>query len=153
MIRQFAILTIFALLSANAACAGGMVQYLRQVDGKNRATQGDMVMVIGMFLGQKDSNYSQTTEFLKERGVIDDKYPIAPTQELKRGVAAYHFARALGWKGGWLARVVGFDRRIAYKEMVSKGYMRPYGAHSPMTGSDLLGVMRILTSNRRRGQL
>lgn len=143
---------------APAAWAAGSVQYLRELDAQEWATQKDLVNVIAMFLGetQQGGDYEASLALLKEKGILRDKgngFSFDPEERLERGVASLLFARALGLKGGWFARVFGLGPRAAYKDMASRGYVRPHGTHSPMTGADLLGMMRLMVSDRRRGAL
>lgn len=143
---------------AQAASAASSVQYLRELDAQEWATQKDLVNVIAMFLGETDQghDYDTSLALLKEKGILREKekaFDFDPEKRLERGVASLLFARALGLKGGWFARVFGLGPRSAYKDMSSRGYVRPHGTHSPMTGADLLGMMRLMVSDRRRGAL
>ena len=145
-------------LLAPAAHAASSVQYLRELDAQEWATQKDLVNVVAMFLGetQEGHEYETSLALLKEKGILRDKgngFDFDPDARLERGVASLVFARALGLKGGWFARVFGLGPRSAYKDMSARGYVRPHGTHSPMTGADLLGMMRLMVSDRRRGAL
>src|SRR5437868_4767 len=101
-------LIIGLCLLAPAAFAASGVEYLRELDAKEWATQRDLVCVVAMFLGetQQGQVYEHSLGVLKTKGIVREKdvFDFDPDARLQRGVASLLFARALGLKGGWTAR-------------------------------------------------
>ena len=82
-------------------------------------------------------------DFLKKNGLLPKKLEskFEPMKPLRKGVAAYMFAKALGIKGGVILRVFSINPRYALKELVYQGIMSPGNTNDIVSGDELFYML------------
>lgn len=139
-----ALVLIVWLAAPSLALALGAGAFLRELPPLEQLTEAHAVRAAAVFIGQRDQvdDLAACERRLREAGHLRWRDPYEPNRVLKKGFASLLFARALGLKGGWAARVAGMGPRLAYKELEFLDLVPPMGPRDIMTGSELFGLMR-----------
>ena len=79
-------------------------------------------------------------DFLKGKGIIPGNINKGSDHDapLRKGVAAYMFAKTMDIKGGITLRVFGLNERYAFKELVYQEIMNPGNVNDVMSGRELI---------------
>lgn len=128
---------------------------IKSLDGKHRATVADGVKVVALIAGVSTGkeSYKQAHRALVRATVIDPEDATDAPAPLTRGLAAYMFFRAMSMKGGWISRIFGPTTRYAYKHFVAIGLLPEDGEGSPMTGDDLIALLKLIAVYQKRGRV
>lgn len=136
---------LIAWLAAPAlALALGAGAFLRELPPLERLTEAHAVRAAAILAGQRDhvEDLAACEARLKDGGHLRWRDPYEPARALKKGFASLLFARVLGLKGGWAARVAGMGPRLSYKELEFLDLVPPMGPRDLMTGSELFALIR-----------
>ena len=97
-----------------------------------------LVILMGMDGQFRDSN--SRFDFLNGEGIIPESIDKATDRNasLRKGRAAYMFAKTMDIKGGITLRVFGLSERYAFKELVHREIMYPGNIHDVMSGPELI---------------
>jgi hypothetical protein len=134
------------LFCAVSALAAGTADFVRSLPPKETATEADAVRSAAIFLGEREgADDSAACEArVRDARLLKDGEAYEPGRLLRKGFAAMLFARGMGLKGGWLGRLSKkLGPRTAYKELEFLDMVPPMGEGDPMTGSELLALLKL----------
>lgn len=139
-----ALVLIVWLAVPTIAHALGSGAFLRELPPLERLTEAHAVRAAAILAGERTrvDDLAACEVRLRDGGHLRWRDPYEPKRMLKKGFAALLFARVLGLKGGWAARVAGMGPRLSYKELEFLDLVPPMGARDLMTGSELFALMR-----------
>lgn len=120
----------------------GQNTYFSQLFTKETADLADAYKALVILMGA-EGRYPDTASqfaFLKEEGIIPKSVLIKADDHapLRKGAAAYMFAKMMGIKGGITIKIFGLSERYAFKELVYQEIMRPGNVHDVMSGPELI---------------
>ena len=116
--------------------------YFSELLTKRVATLSDAYRVLIVLTG-KDIQFldlESQFDFLSKEGVIPKSIGTEPAYEksLRKGTAAYMFAKTMDIKGGVILRFFGMSERYAFKELVYEEVMFPGNVNDVMSGPELI---------------
>lgn len=142
-------LAMAALLPA-ISHAAGVLELLRDVTPKETVFEGDAVKACAVLLGERQNatDLAACEARLRDRGVLTATDSYSPHRVLRKGFAAMVFARGMGLKGGWVARLSSLSGgkmgpRAAYKELEFRNMVPPMGTQDLMTGGELVSLLKL----------
>ena len=136
-----------------SAPAAGVQELMRSLPPKETVTEAEAVKSAAVLLGERAQamNLAACEARLRERHVLleTDKYDSKRT--LTKGFAAMLFARGMGLKGGWAARLsrTPMGPRLAYKELEFLNMVPAMGTSDIMTGGELLSLLKLAQDHVR----
>jgi hypothetical protein len=145
MTHRTTILSLVLVLAAGASARGaGVAPFLRELPPLERCTEAHAVRAAAVLIGERQNIEDATHCEAKVRaaGLLKPNDYYTPTAELKKGFAAMLFARGMRLDGGWAGRVFGMKKRYGYKELEFLNMVPPMGERDPMTGNELLSLLR-----------
>lgn len=120
----------------------GQNAYFSRLITKEVADLSDAYQALVVLMGV-DGQYPDTAsqfDFLKGEGIIPKSVVQGSDHNtlLRKGAAAYMFAKTMGIKGGIILRIFGLSERYAFKEQVYQGIMYPGNVNDVMSGPELV---------------
>ena len=120
----------------------GQDAYFSELLTKEAANLSDAYRVIVILMGE-DSRFRDIDsqfDFLKGEGIIPKSIHGRLDYDalLRKGAAAYMFAKTMDVKGGITLRVFGLSERYAFKELVYQEIMNPGNINDVMNGPELI---------------
>ena len=109
----------------------------KKVAGLSDAYQ---TLVILMGADSRFRDIDSQFDFLKGEGIIPGNINKGSDHDapLRKGVAAYMFAKTMDIKGGITLRVFGLNERYAFKELVYQEIMNPGNVNDVTSGPELI---------------
>jgi len=155
-VRRFVgLLPILLVVGASEArpVPAGPRDLLRSLPDRSTVTVGDGVRLAALFAGLSKGELDAPAS----RKALVDARLLKPTDAtdfgatLKRGLASYLFFRAMRMKGGWVTRTFGPSPRYAYKEFVSRRLVLGDGENTPISGRELVSMLKLSSDLVRSG--
>ena len=118
--------------------------YFTRLLSQDTASLADVykTLVTLMGLGDQVKDPDAQYDFLRVNKIIPDHIRKEDRGDiLRKGDAAYMFARILHIKGGLTLRLFGYSRRYAFKELVYRRIMFPGNIHDVVSGQELIYIL------------
>ena len=132
------------LLCPSLSVLGIDAKYLEEVVGRQAVTVGDGYELI-MYLLDLEGKYGDAEAqivFLRENQIAKPStLEKPPNGLLRRGELAYMLVKALKFRGGLKAAILGMNERFAMEELIYRGIMRKGHGKDLVTGQELVLVM------------
>ena len=135
-----------ALLSlAPPATASGPGAFFLDVATRETVTEAAAVQAVAILAGERQDagDPAACAARLLTCGYLTGRDSYDPGRRLQKGFAALLFVRAMKLRGGLSARILGWGRLTAYRELEFRELVPPYGAANPMTGAELVSLYRL----------
>jgi len=111
-------------------------------------------LVILMGAGDRFRDIDSQFDFLKGEEIIPKSISKESDHDvpLRKGAAAYMFAKTMDIKGGITMRIFGLSERYAFKELVYQEIMYPGNVHDVMSGPELILTLTQAADHMARRQ-
>ena len=139
-----------------AVQAAGVLDLMRSLPDKETVTEADAVKAAAVLVGERQhaTDVAACETRLRERGILDAGDSYTAARKCNKGFASMLFARGMGLKGGWAARLTGkMGPRLAYKELAFLDIVPPMGERDLLTGGELLAMLKLSQDYVRGEQL
>jgi len=147
------VLLALVLLANGAAPIHAQSSFFRDLVLKPRASQADGVRMVAILLGHKQGELESDMDLLRNHGILPREWSPSADEPLSKGYEALLLVRALELDGGVGARIWGWSKRRAFRELVQLRIMPPKGGpHAKLTGPEVITLLDRAAQRRKSHQ-
>ncbi len=128
--------------------------YIDSLSSTETVTEALAVEGILQVLGEeKKRTFADAVAYLKEKGIVGDKWSFKGDRNVTKGRVAYMVCRACDVKGGVTLRIFGPSPRYCLKELQYMGFMTEGQMYNTVSGMEYLAILSRADEFRQTGQV